>query len=210
MRATFHVFRGNAFRCLPTSLVLGAGLILSGLLQPGPAMASATSGEAKLPQLDIQTYPSQIFWLIISFIVLYLLVSRVAVPRISEVLEERQERIADDLDKAETLKKKAEQVRGEYEKSLAEARDKAHAATREAQDAVAKSGAVVEAEARDKVTVMLRQAEVRIAAARNEAIGNVRSVARDVAGDAVAKLIGIRITGDELDRVVSSAMEGRS
>ena len=210
MRATFQASRGNAFRCLPTTLILGAGLLLSGLLRSGPAMASAAPGEAKLPQLDIQTYPSQVFWLIISFIVLYLLVSRVAVPRISEVLEERQERIADDLDKAETLKKKADQVRGEYEKALAEARGKAHAATREAQDAIAKSGAVVEAGARDKVTVMLKQAEVRIAAAKNEAIGNVRSVARDVAGDAVAKLIGIQITGDELDRVVSSAMEGRS
>ena len=210
MRATFQAFRGNAFRCRPTSLVLGAGLLLSGLILSGPVMAAAAPGEAKLPQLDIQTYPSQIFWLIISFIVLYLLVSRVAVPRISEVLEERQERIADDLDKAETLKKEAEQVRGEYEKALAEARDKAHAATREAQEAVAKSGAVLEAEARDKVTVMLKDAEIRIAAARTEAIGNVRSVARDVAGDAVAKLIGIQITGDELDRVVSSAMEGRS
>ena len=68
--------------------------------------AKAASGDAgpKLPQLDVQTYASQIFWLVVSFIVLYFLVAKVAMPRISEVLEERQERIEDDLDKAETLK----------------------------------------------------------------------------------------------------------
>ena len=71
--------------------------------------AKAASGDAgpKLPQLDVQTYASQIFWLVVSFIVLYFLVAKVAMPRISEVLEERQERIEDDLDKAETLKKEA-------------------------------------------------------------------------------------------------------
>jgi F-type H+-transporting ATPase subunit b len=107
------------------------------------------------------------------------------------------------------LKKESEQVRAEYEKALAEARDKAHAATREAQDAVAKSGAEAEAEAQGNVAAMLKDAEVRIAAARTEAIGNVRSVARDVAGDAVTKLIGVTVAADEVDRVIDAAMEGR-
>jgi F-type H+-transporting ATPase subunit b len=204
MRANFDSLEGVVRKGIVASVALAGGTLLS-----GPVLAAAAEGEAKLPQLDIQTYPSQIFWLIVSFIVLYFLVSKIAVPRISDVLEERQERIADDLDKAETLKKESEQVRAEYEKALAEARDKAHAATREAQDAVAKSGAEAEAEAQGNVAAMLKDAEVRIAAARTEAIGNVRSVARDVAGDAVTKLIGVTVAADEVDRVIDAAMEGR-
>ena len=171
---------------------------------------AAEPGEAKLLQLDIQTYPSQIFWLIIAFTVLYFLVSKIAVPRISEVLSEREERIADDLDKAETLSKEAEQVRAEYEKALAEVRDKAHAATREAQEAAAKSGAELEAESHAKISGMLKDAESRIAAARAEAVGNVRSVARDVAGDAVSKLIGVQVAEAEIDKVIDATMEARS
>jgi F-type H+-transporting ATPase subunit b len=204
MRANFDSLEGVVRKGIVASVALTGGTLLS-----GPVLAATAEGEAKLPQLDIQTYPSQIFWLIVSFIVLYFLVSKIAVPRISDVLEERQERIADDLDKAETLKKESEQVRAEYEKALAEARDKAHAATREAQDAVAKSGAEAEAEAQGNVAAMLKDAEVRIAAARTEAIGNVRSVARDVAGDAVTKLIGVTVAADEVDRVIDAAMEGR-
>jgi F-type H+-transporting ATPase subunit b len=204
MRANFDSLRSVARRGIAVTLVSGAATLLS-----VPAIAAAAPGEAKLPQLDIQTYPSQIFWLIVTFIVLYFLVSKIAVPRISEVLGEREERIADDLDKAETLKKEAEQVRSKYEKALAEARDKAHVATREAQDSVAKSGAAAEAEAQAKVGAMLKDAESRIAAARTEAIGNVRSVARDVAGDAVSKLIGVQVSEAQIDQVIDAAMESR-
>jgi F-type H+-transporting ATPase subunit b len=204
MRANFDYLEQVARNGIAASAALVLATILS-----GPVLAAVVEGEAKLPQLDIQTYPSQIFWLIVSFIVLYFLVSKFAVPRISDVLEERQERITDDLDKAETLKKESEQVRSEYEKALDEARDKAHAATREAQDAVAKSGAKAEAEAQDKVLAILKDAEARIATARTEAIGNVRSVARDVAGDAVTKLTGVEVASDVIDRVIDAAMEGR-
>ena len=79
------------------------------------ATAASSSSGPKLPQLDLATYSSQVFWLIVSFVVLYFLVAKLAMPRIAEVLEERQERIEDDLDKAETLKKEAYQVRIEYE-----------------------------------------------------------------------------------------------
>ena len=80
------------------------------LLGHGATAASSSSGP-KLPQLDLTTYSSQVFWLIVSFVVLYFLVAKLAMPRIAEVLEERQERIEDDLDKAETLKKEASDSR---------------------------------------------------------------------------------------------------
>ena len=165
-----------------------------------------------MPQLDVQTYASQIFWLIVSFIVLYFLVAKVAMPRISEVLEERQERIEDDLDKAETLKKEAYLVKIEYEKALSSAREKASDATRQAQEEIAKHGAEVEALANQKVTNMLKDAESRIKKARLEvdAGGDAsvdtleQSVARDIVGDTVQKLIGVGVSSNDIDSAISN------
>ena len=182
----------------------------------GATAASSSSGP-KLPQLDFATYPSQVFWLVISFFVLYFLVAKLAMPRIAEVLEERQERIEDDLDKAETLKKEAYQVRIEYEKALSAAREKAQDATRHAQEEIAKRSAEAESAAQVKVTVMLEEAEKRIAASKTGAEGNPgdpissleRSVAQEVVANAVQKLIGVDVTAADIDAAIAATLEER-
>ena len=186
------------------------------LLGHGATAASSSSGP-KLPQLDLATYPSQVFWLVISFVVLYFLVAKLAMPRIAEVLEERQERIEDDLDKAETLKKEAYQVRIEYEKALSAAREKAQDATRHAQEEIAKRSAEAESAAQVKVTVMLEEAEKRIAASKTGAEGTSddpissleRSVAQDVVANAVQKLIGVDVTAADIDAAIAATLEER-
>ena len=186
------------------------------LLGHGAAVASSSSGP-KLPQLDLATYSSQVFWLIISFVVLYFLVAKLAMPRIAEVLEERQERIEDDLDKAETLKKEAYQVRIEYEKALSAAREKAQEATRHAQEEIAKRSAEAESAAQVKVTVMLEEAEKRIAASKTGAEGMSgdpissleRSVAQEVVANAVQKLIGVDVTAADIDAAIAATLEER-
>ena len=186
------------------------------LLGHGAAVASSSSGP-KLPQLDLATYSSQVFWLIISFVVLYFLVAKLAMPRIAEVLEERQERIEDDLDKAETLKKEAYQVRIEYEKALSAAREKAQDATRHAQEEIAKRSAEAESAAQVKVTVMLEEAEKRIAASKTGAEGKPgdpissleRSVAQEVVANAVQKLIGVDVTAADIDAAIAATLEER-
>ena len=186
------------------------------LLGHGATAASSSSGP-KLPQLDLATYPSQVFWLVISFVVLYFLVAKLAMPRIAEVLEERQERIEDDLDKAETLKKEAYQVRIEYEKALSAAREKAQDATRHAQEEIAKRSAEAESAAQVKVTVMLEEAEKRIAASKTGAEGKPgdpissleRSVAQEVVANAVQKLIGVDVTAADIDAAIAATLEER-
>ena len=181
------------------------------------ATAAGSSSGPKLPQLDVATYSSQIFWLIVSFVVLYFLVAKLAMPRIAEVLEERQERIEDDLDKAETLKKEAYQVRIEYEKALSAAREKAQDATRHAKEEIAKRSAEAESAAQVKVTVMLEEAEKRIAASKTgaeETLGEPissleRSVAQEVVGNAVQKLIGVDVTAADIDAAIAATMEER-
>ena len=186
------------------------------LLGHGATAASSSSGP-KLPQLDLATYPSQVFWLVISFVVLYFLVAKLAMPRIAEVLEERQERIEDDLDKAETLKKEAYQVRIEYEKALSAAREKAQDATRHAQEEIAKRSAEAESAAQVKVTVMLEEAEKRIAASKMGDEGTLgdplssleRSVAQEVVANAVQKLIGVDVTAADIDAAIAATLEER-
>ena len=186
------------------------------LLGHGAAVASSSSGP-KLPQLDLATYSSQVFWLILTIGALYFLVAKLAMPRIAEVLEERQERIEDDLDKAETLKKEAYQVRIEYEKALSAAREKAQDATRHAQEEIAKQSAEAESAAQVKVTVMLEEAEKRIAASKTGAEGKPgapissleRSVAQEVVANAVQKLIGVDVTAADIDAAIAATLKER-
>lgn len=198
---------------------IGANAVLYFYIALGGARVAAASDASgpKLPQLDIETYASQIFWLIVTFIVLYFLVAKIAMPRIAEVLEGRQERIEDDLDKAETLKKEAYLVKVEYEKALSSAREEAHEATRRAQDEIAKHGAEVEALANQKVANMLKDAEDRIETARTEASaekGTVtdtleQNVARDIIGDTVKKLVGIDVSPEDVNEAISLTLKGR-
>src|SRR5512134_2975918 len=90
-----------------------------------------------MPQLDPTYFPPQLIWLAITFIGLYLVMARVALPRIGEVLETRAERIRSDLDHAGKHKAKADEVMAAYERALAEARAKAQAQAREQAAALA-------------------------------------------------------------------------
>lgn len=196
---------------------LSATAFLALVLLGHEATGASSSSGPKLPQLDLTTYSSQVFWLIVSFVVLYFLVAKLAMPRIAEVLEERQERIEDDLDKAETLKKEAYQVRIEYEKALSAAREKAQDATRHAQEEIAKRSAEAESAAQVKVTVMLEEAEKRIAASKTGAEGTSddpissleRSVAQEVVANAVQKLIGVDVTAADIDAAIAATLEER-
>ena len=76
-----------------------------------------------MPQFDVATFPTQLVWLAITFVVLYFAMARMALPRIGQVLDERQKRIDDNLDKAETLKGEADTEAAAYAKVLAEARE---------------------------------------------------------------------------------------
>ena len=149
-----------------------------------------------------------IFWLAVTFVVLYLIMSKVALPRIAEVLEERQERIADDIETAERLRSEAAAVQAEYEQALADARGKAQELFRETNDALAKEHAEAEAEAAKKVARKTKTAETRIDKQRAEALESLRTVASETAAAATAKLIGIQPSADAVDKAVEAAAGG--
>lgn len=186
-------------------MVLGPA-VLTALAAPS-VLAATDGGGGGLPQLNAHSYPTQIFWLIVTFAVLYVIMSKVALPRIAEVLEERQERIADDIETAERLRSEAAAVQAEYEKALADARSKAQELFRETSDVLAKEHAEAEAEAAKKQARKTKTAETRIAKQRGEALESLRTVASETAAAATAKLIGVQPAAAAVDKAVEQAAE---
>lgn len=171
-----------------------------------PALA-AEGGGAGLPQLDPSSFATQIFWLAVTFIVLYLLMSRVALPRVRDVLEERERRITDDLEKAQRLKDESEAVLAEYEKALADARANAQAMFAEAAEQANAEAAKRQQDVSQKLAKQLEKAESRVRAAKAEALDNIRQVAIEVAQDAAARLIGGDIAEGDAATAVAAAMK---
>jgi F-type H+-transporting ATPase subunit b len=160
-----------------------------------------------MPQLDFSTYAPQLIWLAITFIVLYLLMARVALPRIATVIEERRDRIASDLDEAERSKVQSEAAIAAYEAALAEARARAHEIARANRDRLTAEidaeRARVDAEAADKTA----EAERAIAAARGAALGEVGAIAGELTEAIVKRLVGGRTPKQKIADAVSAAMK---
>ena len=142
------------------------------------------------PPLDPTTFAPQLVWLAISFGLLYVLLKRVALPRVGEVIEERADRIRRDLDQAEKLKAETEGALAAYEQALTDARSKAGGVIKTMRDSltaeVDKERAKVEAEIARKVA----DAEARIEQTKSRALASVNDIATETAGAIVKKLIG--------------------
>ncbi|WP_022703989.1 F0F1 ATP synthase subunit B' [Pseudorhodobacter ferrugineus] len=149
--------------------------------------AAASGG---MPQLDITTWPNQIFWLLVTLVAIYLILTRVALPRISAVLAERRGTITNDLAAAEELKQKATEAEAAYNKALATARTEAAkivaAARAEIEADLAKATAKADADIEAKTAV----SEQRIAEIRANSIESVTEVAKDTAKELVSALGG--------------------
>ena len=143
------------------------------------AAHGADKGSGGLPQLDFTTFDSQIFWWSVACVVLFLLMSRVALPRIASVLEERADRIADDLDKAEELKRQAQEAEAAYQQALTDARAKAQEIAAETRAEIQKDVDAEIAKADAEIAARAAEGEKRIAEIRDSALANVEEVAGD-------------------------------
>lgn len=162
-----------------------------------------------MPQFDPSSFPSQIFWLVVTFAVLYFIMSKLVLPRVGIVLQERQEKIAEDLDRAAQLKKDAEEITATYEAALAEARAKAQALYRETADAMAANAAGKQQAAGAAIAARIAEAEQRIGAARTQAMAQIKTVAAEVAGAAIAKVAGVTVDGGRLAGEIDTAIGAR-
>jgi len=162
---------------------------------------------AGFPPFQKETFPSQIFWLIVFFIALYVIAAKWALPRVGSIIRDRQQRIAGDLSAAARMKEEADSAVAVYEKALAEARSRAQAMADEARRAL---NAQAEAERRaleDKLHARLAAAEQTIAATKASAMANVRGIAEDAATAIVTRLIGTEPPQSAVAAAVDAAIK---
>ncbi len=158
-----------------------------------------------MPQFDPSTYTTQLFWLVVTFLPLYLVLWKVVVPRITEVRDARQRKIDDDLEKAAELREEAESVLAALEKAHAEAAAKAQAIHRETAQAIAEEKARRQAELARRLTEEARAAEQRITEAKEKALRSVPDIAVEVTRAAVRKLVGAEIGEAEAAAAIRAA-----
>ena len=142
------------------------------------------------PPLDPGTFAAQLVWLALAFGLLYVVLSRVALPRVGEVIEERRERVQRDLDAAEQLKTDTEQALASYEQALAEARAKGNAIAKGMRDGLASEIEAERGKVEAQIGQKLAEAEARIGETKAKALASVNDIAGDIAGAIVTRLIG--------------------
>ena len=183
-----------------------AAAVVTATLVTGIGTLAHAAGDAEpgLPQLKVDTWPSQLFWLAVVFGIGYIFMARVVTPRIGSVLEERRSRLDDDLTRAREASAEAAQTRTEYEASLEEARaDAAEFARKAAAEAQAKADAA-EAKAAKRMATKIGKAETKLAADRADAEGNITAVAAEAAIDTAAQIAGVKATKAQAEKAVKA------
>jgi len=164
--------------------------------------------KAPFPPFQKDTFASQLVSLAIAFVALYLIVSRIALPRVGSLLDERQKAIEGDLAEAQKLKDESDGALKAYENELAAARSRAHAIGTDTRE---KLNAASEAERKkleERLSHKLAEAEKTIASTREAAMRNVRGIAADAAAAIVQRLTGVLPDGKSVDSAVDASLKG--
>jgi F-type H+-transporting ATPase subunit b len=173
------------------------------------AHTEVPSGEHKgaFPPFNSTTYASQLVWLAITFVILYALMSKLALPRVGGIIENRQNRIDGDLAEAEKLKQQSDDAVAAYEKALAEARNRAQTIANETRDKQAAAAEASRKALEDQLNARMAEAEKTIAATKQTAMGNVRSIAADAAKAIVERLIGTAPADQAVDAALADVLK---
>jgi len=157
-------------------------------------LAAAESGKSGgLPQLDVSFFPGQLFWLALTFGILYLLMTYVALPGVRRTQDNRQGTIASELAAAKAANEQAKAMIAQYEKALADARSNAQTTVNEIKLVAAKESAERQAVQEKELSKRMHEAEAKIAAARDAAIGDVRKTAADLSTVIVERMSGLKL-----------------
>jgi len=164
--------------------------------------------DAPFPPFDPEFFMPQLVWLVLTFGLLYVLMSRIALPRVAGVIENRRERIAGDLDKAADLKEQTDEAIADYETALAEARSAAQDIATETRESMKAETDEMRAETDAKLDAEIAAAEQRIAGTKDKALSNVRDVAAETAGVIVQHLTGDAADPQLITTAVDQALQG--
>ena len=165
---------------------------------------AAGASEPGLPQLDIATWPSQLFWLIVLFGAGYLVMAKIVTPRIGAVLEERRQTVDGDLEKARAASGDAAKIRADYESDLEKARIEAAEFAKQAAMEATKKAEAADAKISKKLAEKVGAAEAKLAEAKTNAMANLNDVAAEAAMAAVVSLAGIKASSAQSIKTASS------
>jgi F-type H+-transporting ATPase subunit b len=160
------------------------------------------------PPFNGETFASQLFWLAICFVFLFVMMWKVALPRIGAIIDNRQKNIDDDLAAAAKFKADSEAAVAAYEKALADARGKAQALANETRDKQAAAAEATRKKLEGELNIKLADAEKTIAATKQAAMANVRTIAADATKAIVERLTGKAPADSAVDAAVSDALKG--
>ena len=177
-------------------------LALAAAMLPGGAYAAGN-----MPQLVPEDMPPQVVWLAILFGVLYLLMSTIAVPRISATLQARDAKISGDLAAAEKANEDARALIENYHQRLSQARENARGLTREREEADAAAATARLTQLSERIGAQIADAEKRIGEQKANALSGLEQMAIDVAQSAYAKLVGQPADASALNAKIASAMK---
>jgi F-type H+-transporting ATPase subunit b len=164
--------------------------------------------KAPFPPFEKDTFASQLVSLAIAFVALYLIVSKIALPRVGSLLDERQGKIDGDLAEAEKLKDASDAALKAYEGELAAARARAQAIGAETREKLSAESEAERKTLEQRLSVKLAEAEKAIAATRTAAMRNVRGIAADAAAAIVQRLTGIAPDGKSVGAAVDASLKG--
>jgi F-type H+-transporting ATPase subunit b len=159
------------------------------------------------PPFNPQTFASQLFWLVLTFVFLYVMMSKFALPRIGAIIDNRQKRIAGDLAEADNLKQQSDKAIAAYEKALADARNRAQAIANETRARQAAEAGMTRKALEDQLNAKLADAEKVIAATKTAAMSNVGTIAQSAAAAIVERLIGTAPSDQAVAAAVADALK---
>jgi len=164
-------------------------------------------GKPQFPPFDKDTFASQLVWFAIFFIALYVIIARLAIPRIGGIVEARRDRIAGDLAEANKFKEQSDAALKSYEKSLADARARAQLLANETRDKLNAEAEVARRKLETALNAKLAAAEKTIAATKTTAMANVQGIAVETASAIVERLIGAVPAGNAVESAVADVLK---
>ena len=171
------------------------------------SIAAGGSEANGLPQLDISTWPNQLLWLAVTFLMGYLLMAKVITPRIGTVLNTRRQTIFDDLKRAKDAEAEAKQLKEDYESALETARiTAAETASKAMAEAKAKAEAA-EVELTAKLAKKTKAADIKLTKMRDEALANIHDVAKELTLDTVSSVTGMNVKKTDADRAIKKVIK---
>jgi len=165
-------------------------------------------GAIGMPQLCFDWYGNQIFWLVVTLVVIFFILSKIALPRIASVLAERQGTILGDIGAAEELKSKAVEAEAAYNQALADARAEAQTIIAQAKAEIQKDLDAALAKADAEISAKAAESEKKIAEIRESAMDSVTEVAKDTAKEIVAALSPAKVDARSITSAVTSRLKG--